>query len=93
MKKEFHYAFIVSYRVSEIDKRNETNRTFRNLIKNLLTIDPFNQIFFEKTIYFQFCSSLINKKNNLKFIIDQNEQNPNNLIGYEIKLDLSIVLS
>ena len=67
-EKEFHDAFKVSYRVSEIDKRNKTNRTFSK-IDLKLTIDPFYQFFFKKTIYFQFPSSLNNKKNNLKELI------------------------
>ena len=31
VKKEFHYAFIIRYRNSEIEKRNETNRFFSKI--------------------------------------------------------------
>ena len=36
VKKEFHYAFIVSNRVNEIDKRHETNRTFSKIDLKLI---------------------------------------------------------
>ena len=52
---------------------------------------------FKKLFIFNFVTPRSIKKNNLKFKINQNEQNPaslkNNPKGYEIKFDLAIVLS
>ena len=45
VKKQFHHAFRVSFRVSEIAEHNETNRTFSKIVYTFIDINEIDNRF------------------------------------------------